>query len=83
VGDVEARLSQNIPSANGREDYIRVRLLETDDGLTAIPVFGKSGLISTLVEADGLIRIDMNTEGLYQGDRVKVMLFNFVDGGLR
>jgi len=83
VGDVEARLSQNIPSANGREDYIRVRLLETDDGLTAIPVFGKSGLISTLVEADGLIRIDMNTEGLYQGDKVKVMLFNFVDGGLR
>ncbi len=82
-GDVEAELSQNIASANGREDYIRVRLVETAAGLTAMPLFGKSGLISTLVEADGLIRIDMNTEGLYQGERVKVMLFNFADGGLR
>ena len=80
--DVEARLSQNIESANGREDYVRVRLIETDEGLTAIPVFGKSGLISTLVESDGLIRIDMNCEGLYQGEKVKVMLFDFAGGGL-
>jgi molybdopterin molybdotransferase len=80
---VEAALSQNIESANGREDYIRVKLIEEGGGLTARPVFGKSGLISTLVEADGLIRIDMNTEGLYQGERVKVMLFNFAHGGLQ
>ena len=81
--DVEAELSQNIESANGREDYIRVKLIEEGGNLIARPVFGKSGLISTLVEADGLIRIDMNTEGLYQGERVRVMLFNFADGGLR
>lgn len=81
--DVEAELSQNIESANGREDYIRVKLIEEGGSLMARPVFGKSGLISTLVEADGLIRIDMNTEGLYQGERVRVMLFNFPDGGLR
>jgi len=74
--EVEAELSRNVPSANGREDYVRVKLIETDAGLTAVPVFGKSGLISTLVDADGLIRIDMNTEGLYQGERVKVMLFH-------
>ncbi len=80
---VEAELSQNIESASGREDYIRVKLLEEGGSLTARPVFGKSGLISTLVEADGLIRIDMNTEGLYQGERVRVMLFNFADGALR
>jgi molybdopterin molybdotransferase len=36
---------------------------------------GKSGLISTMVEADGTIRIDMNTEGLYKGERVRVRLF--------
>ena len=80
---VEAELSQNIESANGREDYIRVKLIEEGGSLMAMPVFGKSGLISTLVEADGLIRIDMNTEGLYQGESVRVMLFNFADGGLR
>ncbi|MFH1487631.1 MAG: gephyrin-like molybdotransferase Glp [Pseudomonadota bacterium] len=73
---VEARLSRNIESAGGREDYIRVRLMKEGDDLIADPIFGKSGLISTLVEADGLLRIDMNTEGLYQDQRVKVMKLN-------
>jgi len=81
-GDVEARLSQNVASASGREDFVRVRLVETAGGLTAIPVFGKSGLISTLVDGDGLVRIDMNTEGLYEGEKVMVMRFNCTDGGL-
>ncbi|MFH1082610.1 MAG: gephyrin-like molybdotransferase Glp [Pseudomonadota bacterium] len=79
--EVEAVLSQNIESASGREDYVRVRLTEEEGGLVARPVFGKSGLISTLVEADGLIRIGMNTEGRYQGEKVNVMLFNLADGG--
>jgi molybdopterin molybdotransferase len=70
----EARLSRNLESASGREDYIRVKLVENSGTLIAEPIFGKSGLISTLVNADGLVRIDMNTEGLYQGQTVEVML---------
>ena len=73
---VEARLNRNIESASGREDYIRVRLIRKGDVLTAEPIFGKSGLISTLVEADGLLKIDMNVEGLYQDQIVKVMVLN-------
>jgi molybdopterin molybdotransferase len=69
---VKAELTRNIESASGREDYIRVRLFREGNILFAQPVFGKSGLISTLVEADGLIKIDMNTEGLYQGQQVTV-----------
>lgn len=71
---VEAELSQNVESASGREDYMRVRLLREGTTLLAEPVFGKSGLISTLAVADGLIRIDMNTEGLYKGQKVQVRL---------
>lgn len=78
---MEAQLSQNVESAPGREDYVRVKLIEKGDRLMAEPVFGKSGLISTLVEADGLIRVDMNTEGMYEGQTVRVMLFDQVDGG--
>jgi molybdopterin molybdotransferase len=70
-----AKLSRNIESASGRDDYVRVKLYEEDGDWVAEPVFGKSGLISTLVEADGLVRVDRNTEGLYAGDKVKVMLF--------
>jgi len=78
---MEAQLSQNVESAPGREDYVRVKLIEKGDRLIAEPVFGKSGLISTLVEADGLIQVDMNTEGVYEGQTVRVMLFDQVDGG--
>jgi molybdopterin molybdotransferase len=70
-----AELGRNIESASGREDYIRVKLEKKGDKWVAEPVFGKSGLISTLVDADGLVRVDRNTEGLYQGQPVKVMLF--------
>jgi molybdopterin molybdotransferase len=72
---IEAELSRNIESASGRDDYIRIRLEKRDGRLFAEPIFGKSGLISTLVEAHGLLKIDRNTEGLYKGQAVKVMLF--------
>jgi len=72
---VEAELDRNIESASGREDYIRVKLAHTEGRWLATPILGKSGLISTMVEADGIIRIDTNTEGLYGGEKVKVRLF--------
>jgi molybdopterin molybdotransferase len=71
---IEAILARNVESAAGREDYIRVKLKTEGGAWVAEPIFGKSGLISTLVEADGLIRVDMNTEGLYKGETVQVML---------
>ncbi len=72
---LEAELDRNIESASGREDYIRVKLTHSEGRWLARPILGKSGLISTMVEADGVIRIDMNTEGLYRGEKVKVRLF--------
>ena len=73
---VDAELSRNVESASGRDDYIRVRLEKKGDDLFAEPVFGKSGLISTLVKAHGLVCIDRNTEGLYRGQMVRVSVFN-------
>jgi molybdopterin molybdotransferase len=72
---IEAELDRNIESASGREDYIRVKLTDIEGRWLATPILGKSGLISTMVEADGIIRIDLNTEGLYRGKKVKVRLF--------
>jgi molybdopterin molybdotransferase len=76
----DAELGRNIESASGRDDYIRVRLEKRENKLVAEPIFGKSGLISTLVEANGLIRVDRNTEGLYKGQPVKVMLLRSLMG---
>jgi molybdopterin molybdotransferase len=69
---IPARLNRNISSAQGRTDFIRVRLIHKDDRIWAEPVLGKSGLINTMVMADGLIEIDRNTEGLDEGTIVEV-----------
>jgi molybdopterin molybdotransferase len=79
---LEARLSQNVPSVSGREDYIRVKLSREDGHWVAHPIFGKSGLISTLVEADGLVKVGMNQEGLYEGETVTVRILPSVKGGV-
>jgi molybdopterin molybdotransferase len=79
---IEAELMRNIESASGRDDYIRVKLIKRDGRYLAEPIFGKSGLISTLVQAQGLVKIDRNTEGLYQGQIVNVLLFRPVKGTL-
>ncbi len=73
---IQARVKRNIPSAQGREDYIRVMLQEDETGETwAVPIFGKSGLITTLVEARGVVLIPQNKEGLEKGERVEVVLY--------
>jgi len=68
-----ARLSRNVASAQGRVDFVRVRLERRGDTLWAEPVLGKSGLISTMVKADGLIAIGIGTEGLEKGAAVQVI----------
>ncbi|MBC2715826.1 MAG: molybdopterin molybdotransferase MoeA [Desulfobacteraceae bacterium] len=72
---ISAKISRNIASAQGRTDFVRVKLRQSDDGLWAEPVLGKSGLINTMVQADGLVEIDMNTEGLDKGTAVSVIPF--------
>ena len=72
---VPARLSRNLSSAQGRVDYVRVKLRQVDGRLLADPLLGKSGLINTMVKADGLIEIGLNVEGLVQGAAVEVELF--------
>lgn len=72
---LSAKIARNVPSAVGRTDYIRVKLEEREDGLWAVPVFGKSGLISTLVESEGIVEIAANKEGIVEGESVKVHLF--------
>ncbi len=76
-GLVWAQLSQNIASESGREDYVPAKLVagDGDGGVTAVPVFGKSNLIYTLVNADGLIKVPLNKGGLLAGEWVQVRLF--------
>jgi molybdopterin molybdotransferase len=70
-----ARVTMNVPSAAGREDYVPVCLSDRAGELWAEPVFGKSNLIFTLVGADGLLKVPLNVTGLREGTWGEVVLF--------
>ncbi len=71
---VPARLTRNVASAQGRRDFVRVMLETGPEGVTAKPVLGKSGLIRTMVHADGLLDIGENLEGLEKDIVTRVIL---------
>ncbi|MGW8250138.1 MAG: molybdopterin-binding protein [Anaerolineales bacterium] len=72
--EVSARLSINLSSQAGREDWVPVQLVQDKQGYAAQPVFGKSNLIFSLVRADGLVRIPPDANGLAAGEIVQVYL---------
>lgn len=86
---VLAKLTVNLASQAGREDWWPVKLLSSPGGnptgmlrkggkgegeLQADPIFGKSNLIFTLASADGLVRIHPDATGLSAGEMVEVFL---------
>jgi molybdopterin molybdotransferase len=69
-----ARLTINLSSQAGREDWVPVRLIEAEDSFEAEPVFSKSNLIFSLARADGLLRIPPDATGLNAGEAAEVVL---------
>jgi molybdopterin molybdotransferase len=72
---VQARMDRRIPSDGVREDHIRVALEARPDGLWAVPVLGKSGIITTMTRADGVVVVPTGQLSVDRGDRVDVELF--------
>jgi molybdopterin molybdotransferase len=73
---LRATLTQNVASTTGREDTLPVRVrADGAGGWLAEPVFGKSNLIYTLINADGLIVVPLNSNGLRAGSEVEVTPF--------
>jgi molybdopterin molybdotransferase len=71
---IPARLTINLASQAGREDWWPVKLARSESGWLAEPIFGKSNLIFTLAAADGLIKIHPDATGLNAGVMVDVFL---------
>lgn len=69
-----ARLTRSISSEPGKEDYIRVRLTRSAAGWIAEPLLGKSSLLRTLVQADGLVTLPAGLTGIEEGAEVDVVL---------
>ena len=72
---LQAKVTVNVASQAGREDWIPVRLIKTpQDEYLAEPVFGRSNLIFILARSDGLIKIPAATTGIEAGSSVNVRL---------
>ena len=73
---VSARLSQTVHANHGRAQYTGVMLEDKPDGLWAVPIWGKSGLITTLAGASGFFCVPRDQEGIPAGEWVEVSLFD-------
>ncbi|MDK2967182.1 gephyrin-like molybdotransferase Glp [Lacrimispora sp.] len=67
-----ARITSNLAGAPGKMTCQLVKLIKQENGFYAEPIFGKSGLITTLTRADGYILIEENKEGLKKDEIVEV-----------
>ncbi len=75
ITPTQAILTTDIPSINGREEHVPVKLYNSQSGkLMAEPVFGKSNLIYTLIKSDGIVIVPINKSGIYSGDLVDVFI---------
>ena len=68
-----ARLTTNIPSQAGREDWVAARLFSNQEGYQVDPIFSKSNLIFSLVRANSMIRVPPDATGLSAGEQVEVV----------
>ena len=72
---VPAQILCNLAASPGKLTCQPCNLWHTPDGYVVEPVFGKSGLITTLTQANGYFIIDRDSEGLQAGETVMVYLY--------
>lgn len=70
-----AILTRKIVSPAGDDDFVRVVLGKVGDRLLAAPLARGAGVITSLVQADGLALIPRGVQGLEAGENVQVRLY--------
>ncbi|MBM7569121.1 molybdopterin molybdotransferase MoeA [Paenibacillus sacheonensis] len=72
---VTAQLAGSFTKGSPHERFVRARLYTENAVLCAAPLgFGKSSMMASIPEADGLIRIKAGSEGAVEGDIVDVIV---------
>ncbi len=71
---VEAFMGRKLPSKPGLEEHVRVILGRVRDRVVAIPLAGGAGMMTSLVRADGMLRVPPEVSGFSEGDSVPVEL---------
>ena len=71
---VEAVLTRKITSPPGDDDYIRVAVGKVGKKTLAAPLSRGSGVITSLVRADGLLVVPRGVQGYPAGEKVSIQL---------
>lgn len=71
---VTARVTESIGANHGRAQYQCCRLERREGQLYAVPIRGKSGLITTLAGSSGYFCIDRDCEGLPKNAEIQVTI---------
>ena len=70
-----ATLTRKLVSPAGDDDFVRVAVGQVGDKLLAAPLSRGAGVITSLVQADGLALIPSGVQGMEAGEPVKVHLY--------
>ncbi|MCS7281227.1 MAG: molybdopterin molybdotransferase MoeA [Desulfobacterota bacterium] len=68
-------LITNVPSSQGIEEYVNVRIIPKGREIFVEPIFAKSAVISVLTFSCGYIVVDENREGYEKGEEVDVYFY--------
>lgn len=74
AGETRAVLSRAVVSGLKYEEFVRVRLGKVNGKIAASPLNRGSGMVTSFMKADGIVRIPQGTEGYPAGETVQVSL---------
>ncbi len=73
---INAVVKRPITSSIGVTEFVRVKLGTVNGEKIAVPLKKGAGVLSSVSNADGILKIDFDSEGIEAGSRAKVELLN-------
>lgn len=73
--EIEATLTRKMTSPAGDDDYVRVAVGKVGNRTLAAPLARGSGVITSLVRADGIVVVPSGSQGYPSGEKVNVRLY--------
>ncbi|MGC8672196.1 MAG: molybdopterin biosynthesis protein [Thermoplasmata archaeon] len=71
-----AKLSSRINSSKNVEEFVPVSIVKKGNELRAYPIYGNSGSITSMLYADGIMKIPENVNYLDENDEIEITLFS-------
>ena len=77
---IKAVLARRVASSPGFRQFVRILVKKTNEKYIAEPVYSTgSGILSSMIKANGLLIIPEDREGFDEGEEIEVILFSQVN----